>query len=178
MLDLSWLFILVASSYFMLSVMKQRRVPKSEAKNLPPSPPKLPVISHLHLLWGGLPQHVLRSISQKHGPVAHVQLGDVYSVVLSSAEAARQAMKVLDPNFADRFDNIGSRIIWYDNDDIIFSPYNEHWRQMRKIYVSELLSPKNVRSFGLIRQDETARLIRLLEASGACRSTSRRRCRR
>nr|Q6WKZ1.1 RecName: Full=Cytochrome P450 71D18; AltName: Full=(-)-(4S)-Limonene-6-hydroxylase [Mentha x gracilis]Q9XHE8.1 RecName: Full=Cytochrome P450 71D18; AltName: Full=(-)-(4S)-Limonene-6-hydroxylase [Mentha spicata]AAD44150.1 cytochrome p450 [Mentha spicata]AAQ18706.1 limonene-6-hydroxylase [Mentha x gracilis] len=164
-LDLLSAIIILVATYIVSLLINQWRKSKSQ-QNLPPSPPKLPVIGHLHFLWGGLPQHVFRSIAQKYGPVAHVQLGEVYSVVLSSAEAAKQAMKVLDPNFADRFDGIGSRTMWYDKDDIIFSPYNDHWRQMRRICVTELLSPKNVRSFGYIRQEEIERLIRLLGSSG------------
>lgn len=160
---ISWVaIILVISSYFIF--MNKWRAAKLP-ENLPPSPPKLPVIGHLHLLRGGLPQHVLRGITQKYGAVAHLQLGEVYSVVLSSAESTKQAMKVLDPTFADRFDSIGSQIMWYNNNDMIFSRYNDHWRQIRKICVSELLSPKNVRSFGFIRQDEMARLIRVFESS-------------
>nr|Q6WKZ0.1 RecName: Full=Cytochrome P450 71D94 [Mentha x gracilis]AAQ18707.1 cytochrome P450 [Mentha x gracilis] len=161
-LNLLLVIIILVATYTVSLLNKQWRKPKSQQKQ----PPKLPVIGHLHLLWGGLPpQHLLRSIAREYGPVAHVQLGEVYSVVLSSAEAAKQAMKVLDPNFADRFDSVGSRIMWYDNDDIIFSPYNDHWHQMRKICVSELLSPKNVRSFGFIRQEEIERLIRVMKQS-------------
>nr|P0DO38.1 RecName: Full=Cytochrome P450 71D180; AltName: Full=Carvacrol synthase; AltName: Full=Carveol synthase; AltName: Full=Gamma-terpinene hydroxylase; AltName: Full=Limonene hydroxylase [Thymus vulgaris]QEU48954.1 cytochrome P450 monooxygenase CYP71D180 [Thymus vulgaris] len=162
-ISISWVVIIVfVLSYLIL--MDKWRASKLPG-NLPPSPPKLPVIGHLHLLRGGLPQHVLRGITQKYGAVAHLQLGEVHSVVLSSAESTKQAMKVLDPTFADRFDSIGSQIMWYNNDDMIFSRYNDHWRQIRKICVSELLSPRNVRSFGFIRQDEMARLIRVFESS-------------
>nr|QEU48949.1 cytochrome P450 monooxygenase CYP71D179 [Thymus vulgaris] len=161
--SISWVVIIVSVLSYLILMDKWRAA--KLPKNIPPGPPKLPLIGHLHLLRGGLPQHLLRGITQKYGPVAHVQLGELFSVVLSSTEAARQAMKVLDPNFADRFVNIGSRIMWYDSEDIIFSRYNDHWRQIRKICVSELLSPKNVRSFGYIRQDEMASLIRLFESS-------------
>nr|QZX44674.1 (-)-limonene 3-hydroxylase 1 [Mentha longifolia] len=162
----SAIIILVVTYTISLLIIKQWRKPKPQ-ENLPPGPPKLPLIGHLHLLWGKLPQHALASVAKQYGPVAHVQLGEVFSVVLSSREATKEAMKLVDPACADRFDSIGTKIMWYDNDDIIFSPYSEHWRQMRKICVSELLSARNVRSFGFIRQDEVSRLLGHLRSSAA-----------
>nr|QBS13819.1 cytochrome P450 monooxygenase [Marrubium vulgare] len=52
--------------------------------------------------------------------------------------------------------------MWYDHADIAFSPYNEYWKQMRKICILELLSAKNVKSFGDIRQDEVCGLVESL----------------
>lgn len=48
---------------------------------------------------------------------------------------------------------------------MVFSPYNEYWRQMRKICIMEILSAKNVKSFESIRQDEVARLIDSIRSS-------------
>jgi cytochrome P450 len=157
--------IFVSSLIFLL--LKFWKKPKSPTKhqNLPPSPPKLPVIGHLHHLIGGLPHHALQRVTQKFGPVLHLQLGQVQAVVISSRQAAREVLKNQDPACADRPESIGSKIMWYDYTDIAFSPYNEYWRQMRKICILELLSAKNVKSFGSIRQDEVARLVKSLRST-------------
>ncbi|KAL0330239.1 UNVERIFIED_CONTAM: cytochrome [Sesamum radiatum] len=128
-------------------------------------PPKLPVIGHLHHLVGGMPHHALRRVAQKYGPVLYLKLGEVPAVVISSREATKEVVKVQDPACADRPESIGSKIMWYDYTDIAFSAYNEYWRQMRKICILELLSAKNVKSFGSIRQDEVSRLIKSLQSS-------------
>ncbi|KAL0300011.1 UNVERIFIED_CONTAM: cytochrome [Sesamum angustifolium] len=114
---------------------------------------------------GRLPHHALRRVAQKYGPVLHLQLGEVSAVVISSREATKEVVKVQDPACADRPESIGSKIMWYDYTDIAFSPYNEYWRQMRKICILELLSAKNVKSFGSIRQDEVSRLVKSLRSS-------------
>ncbi|KAL0312079.1 UNVERIFIED_CONTAM: cytochrome [Sesamum radiatum] len=138
---------------------------KLEDLKLPPSPPKLPVIGHLHHLVGGLPHHALRRVAQEYGPVLYLKLGEVSAVVISSREATKEVVKVQDPACADRPESIGSKIMWYDCIDIAFSAYNEYWRQMRKICILELLSAKNVKSFGSIRQDEVSRLVKALRSS-------------
>jgi cytochrome P450 len=158
---------LIFVSSFIFLLLKFWKNPKSPTKhqNLPPSPPKLPVIGHLHHLIGGLPHHALQRVTQKFGPVLHLQLGQVQAVVISSRQAAREVLKNQDPACADRPESIGSKIMWYDYSDIVFSPYNEYWRQMRKICILELLSAKNVKSFGSIRQDEVARLVKSLRST-------------
>ncbi|KAK6158807.1 hypothetical protein DH2020_006121 [Rehmannia glutinosa] len=158
---------LLLFSSFIFLLIKLWKKPKSPTKyqKLPPSPPKLPVIGHLHHLVGGLPHHALQRVTQKYGSVLHLQLGQVSAVVISSRQAAKEVLKIQDPACADKAESIGSKIMWYDYTDIAFSPYNEYWRQMRKICILELLSAKNVKSFGSIRQDEVSRLIKSLHSS-------------
>ncbi|KAK4388936.1 cytochrome [Sesamum angolense] len=103
--------------------------------------------------------------SPKVRSVLYLKLGEVSAVVISSREATKEVVKVQDPACADRPESIGSKIMWYDYTDIAFSAYNEYWRQMRKICILELLSAKNVKSFGSIRQDEVSRLIKSLQSS-------------
>ncbi|KAL8521900.1 hypothetical protein ACS0TY_012161 [Phlomoides rotata] len=149
--------------FFLIKTWIKSTSPQLKPINLPPSPPKLPLIGHLHHLVGELPHHALARVAKKYGPVLHLQLGEVPAVVISSAEAAKEVLKVQDPSCADRPDSIGSKIMWYDHADIAFSPYNEYWKQMRKICILELLSAKNVKSFGHIRQDEVSRLVESLK---------------
>ncbi|KAK4388938.1 cytochrome [Sesamum angolense] len=80
-------------------------------------------------------------------------------------EATKEVLKTQDPACADRPESNGSKIMWYGYIDIAFSPHSEYWRQMRKICILELLSAKNVKSFGSIRQDEVSRLVKSLQSS-------------
>ncbi|GFQ00797.1 cytochrome p450 71d15 [Phtheirospermum japonicum] len=157
-------FLLLSSLLFLLIKLWKKTKSPAKYQNLPPSPPRLPVIGHLHHLFGGLPHHVLRGLTQKFGPVLHLQLGEVSAVVISSRQAAKEVLKNQDPACADRPESIGLKIMWYDYTDIAFSPYNEYWRQMRKICILELLSAKNVKSFGSIRQDEVSGLVKSLQS--------------
>ncbi|KAG8375474.1 hypothetical protein BUALT_Bualt10G0103600 [Buddleja alternifolia] len=85
---------------------------------------------------------------------------NIKAVVFSSSpELAKHALKLHDPSFADRPQSIVSEIMYYHSIDIAFSPYGKYWKQMREICKFEMLSPKNVRSFGSIRIDEASRLV-------------------
>ncbi|KAL2456385.1 Cytochrome [Abeliophyllum distichum] len=133
---------------------------KSKHQRLPPSPWKLPLIGHLHHLLGALPSHrSLTNLAKKYGPIMHLQLSEVSAIVVSSRRIAKDVLKGHDVACANRPESIGMKIMWYDYTDIAFSPYNEYWRQMRKICIMELLSNKNVRAFGSVRVDEASCLF-------------------
>ncbi|KAH0764465.1 hypothetical protein KY285_000336 [Solanum tuberosum] len=117
-----------------------------------------------HLL-GGLPHQVLRDLAKKYGPIMHLQLGEVSLVVVTSPDMAKQVLKTHDLAFASRPKLLVGEILFYKGTDIVFSPYGDYWRQMRKICLLELLSAKNVKSFSSIRQDEVLHMIEFFRSS-------------
>ncbi|KAG9447263.1 hypothetical protein H6P81_013391 [Aristolochia fimbriata] len=48
------------------------------------------------------------------------------------------------------------RKLSYGCSDMVFSPYNEYWRQLRKLCTLELFSLKRTQSFRAVREDEIA----------------------
>ncbi|KAD5960230.1 hypothetical protein E3N88_11702 [Mikania micrantha] len=87
-------------------------------------------------------------------------------VVISSASLAKEVMKTQDLSFCDRPSSvIGQQKLSYGGLDIAFSPYNEHWREMRKIFVLHLFSPKRVQSFRRIREDEISSMLKTIRDS-------------
>jgi cytochrome P450 len=95
----------------------------------------------------------------------YLQLGEVPTVVISSAEAVRQMMKANDLQFPNRMASGMQNIVGYGGKGIIFAPYGEHWRQMRKVCVTELLSSKQVKRMESIRGEEMATLLRSITSS-------------
>ncbi|XP_059443549.1 cytochrome P450 71A1-like [Corylus avellana] len=126
--------------------------------NLPPSPPKIPIIGNLHQL-GTLPHRSLQALSNKYGPLMFLYLGNVPTLVVSSADMAKEIMKTHDIIFSNRPKSIAADILFYGYKDVAFSPYGEYWRQARKICVLELLSLKSVQSFKYVREEEVEALI-------------------
>nr|XP_020157337.3 premnaspirodiene oxygenase-like [Aegilops tauschii subsp. strangulata] len=133
---------------------------------LPPGPWQLPVIGSLHHLFGALPHRALRDLSRRHGPLMLLMFGTNRPViVVSTAKAAKEMMKTHDTTFCARPLTSALKAISKHGLGIVFAPYGDHWRQMRKICFLELLSAKRIATFSSIRGEETDRFIRSIVAT-------------
>ncbi|KAM0063805.1 putative premnaspirodiene oxygenase [Helianthus debilis subsp. tardiflorus] len=141
-----------------IKILNQCRTNNS-TPNLPPGPRKLPLIGNILDVAGPLPHHTLGNLAKKYGPLMHLQLGENSTIIASSAETAKEVMKTHDINFANRPFLLASYIISYKSTNIMFSPYGDYWRQLRKICNTELLSSKHVQALRPIREQEVSNLI-------------------
>ncbi|KAL0441104.1 UNVERIFIED_CONTAM: cytochrome [Sesamum radiatum] len=133
-------------------------------KKLPPSPWKLPILGNI-LQLGLFPHRNLQSLAKKHGPLMLLHIGTVPTLVVSSADAAREILKTHDLIFADRPQSSVGRRLLYDFKDVFVAPYGEYWRQLKSICVLQLLSNKRVQSFHSIREEATALLVNKIRNS-------------
>lgn len=69
--------------------------------NLPPSPPSLPIIGHLHLLGPSLYKS-LHNLSTKYGPLLYLCIGASRCLLVSTSSMATKIFKTNDLAFAYR----------------------------------------------------------------------------
>lgn len=129
--------------------------------NLPPGPKPWPVIGNLNLV-GSLPHQSLHQLSQKYGPLMHLQFGSFPVVVGSSVEMAKIFLKTMDITFVSRPKTAAGKHTTYNYSDITWSPYGSYWRQARKMCVMELFSARRLDSYEYIRVEEMNSLIKEL----------------
>lgn len=145
--------------FLLISLKNLTKIRRSnKIYNLPPSPPKLPIIGNLHQI-GKLPHHSFRDLSQKYGPLLLLHLGQIPTLIVSSAELAREMAKSYDTIFSDRPSITAAKAHFYGCNDIIFAPYGDGWKHKRKITVSEFLNFSKVKSFQFINEEEVANLV-------------------
>ncbi|KAF8762350.1 hypothetical protein HU200_009529 [Digitaria exilis] len=166
--------VLLLSSYLLLASTRRRRGSGVAAAKdvdgalpLPPGPAPVPVLGNLHLL-GPLPHQSLRELARRHGPVMQLRLGTVPAVVVSSASAAREVMKTHDGDCCSRpSSSPGPRRMSYGLKDVAFAPYGEYWREMRRLFVVELLSMRRVKAAWRAREHHVDRLVAALMTGAA-----------
>ncbi|XP_052481868.1 cytochrome P450 71A1-like [Gossypium raimondii] len=129
---------LFLSLVLLFSLLIWLKPAKKKNLNLPPSPPKLPIIGNIHQL-GMLPHRSLRDLSRNYGSLLLLQLGPRTTAV---------------------------DMLFYNCGDMAFAPYGEFWRQVKKISVLELFSHRRVNSFQSVREEEVELLIS--KVRGAC----------
>ncbi|XP_039115377.1 cytochrome P450 81E8-like [Dioscorea cayenensis subsp. rotundata] len=132
---------------------------KKLSNNLPPSPPSLPFIGHLHLLKS--PRNLsIHSLSQLYGPVVALRLGSRNAIILSSPAAVEEALIKNDTIFSNHPVIKAGHILGYNNTTMFFSPYNPHWRNLRRLTSLQLLSTSRINLLTSIRTEEFLSLIR------------------
>ena len=163
------MLMLVVVPHFLASRSASRRRCGNEdgnAQQLPPSPPALPIIGHLHLV-GALPHVSLRDLAAKHaaGGLMLLRLGTVPNLVVSSPRASLAIMRTHDHIFASRPTTAITDTLMYSSSDIALAPYGEHWRQARKLVTAHLFTVKKVHSYRHGRQEEVWRchLLNLIQ---------------
>ncbi|GMJ10487.1 cytochrome P450, family 71, subfamily A, polypeptide 22 [Hibiscus trionum] len=149
------------SLILLFSLLICLKLGKKKNLNLPPSPPKLPFIGNIHQL-GKLPHRSLRDLAKKYGSLLLLQLGYNPTVLISSADVVREIVQNHDIVFSDRPRTIAGEIFLYGWRDMVFAPYGDYWRQVRKISVVELFSQRRVHSFQPVRDQEVEVIINKL----------------
>ena len=158
-MDLMDLYILVGVSVLLIVLPKLLQNYKSKLPH-PPGPRGLPFIGNLHQIDVSILPHYLWKLSRQYGPIMYLRLGYLPVLVISNSEMAKLILKTHDLNFCSRPSLFGLRKVSYNYRDVVFSPYNEYWREMRKIVTIHLFSSKRIQSFRSIREEEVFLMIK------------------
>ncbi|XP_072952784.1 cytochrome P450 71A9-like [Typha angustifolia] len=149
---------------FLFTTVKRSFSSHKPKPPLLPSPPKLPFIGNLHQI-GPLPHLSLHSLSSTYGPLMHLQLGQVPTLVVSSADMAAEVYKTHDAIFASRPKFKVAEILSYNFAALVFTPYGKFWRRMRKICGQHILNPKKEESYIPVKEEEVAVMAEKIRAA-------------
>ncbi|XXG63866.1 hypothetical protein AAC387_Pa05g1962 [Persea americana] len=145
-------------SFFLISKLlftDRSRLPKT------PVPPSLPILGHLHLLKKPL-HRSLTALSRRYGPLLSLRFGSRPVVVVSSPSLVEECFTKKDIIFANRPRLLAGKYIGFNYTNLGWSPYGPHWRNLRRIAVTQILSSNRVHMFSFVRSDEVLTMVKEL----------------
>ncbi|CAA7028075.1 unnamed protein product [Microthlaspi erraticum] len=132
--------------------------PKFGCDDLPPSPPSLPVIGHLHLILSSLAHKSFQKLSSKYGDFLHLRIFNVRIVLVSSASVAHEIFKVQDVNVSSRGHVAVDESLLLGSYSFLMAPYGDYWKFMKKLTVTKLLGPQALERSRGVRANELEKL--------------------
>jgi cytochrome P450 len=147
------------------------------AQRLPPSPPAVPFLGHLHLVK--TPFHAaLARLAARHGPVFSMRMGSRRAVVVSSPDAAKECFTEHDVAFANRPLFPSQKLVSFGGNTLSMASYGPYWRNLRRVAAVHLLSAHRVSCMSPVISAEVRSMVRRLNraaAGGAARVQLKRR---
>ncbi|XP_021735700.1 geraniol 8-hydroxylase-like [Chenopodium quinoa] len=140
---------------------------KNNEKKLPPGPPPLPISGDLFSL-GSMPHVSLTKLAKEYGPLMMLQLGQVPTVIISSAAVAKEALQKNDVCFSSRHILDAVRALKHHENSVAWLPAgsaSSEWRNLRKICNSHVFSASRLGASQSLRRNKINDLIFYVEKS-------------
>ncbi|PWA44197.1 cytochrome P450 [Artemisia annua] len=131
-------------------------------KNLPPGPTPLPIIGNLHLL-SDQPHQSLAKLAKTHGPIMYLKLGRITTLVISSSDVAKEALRKQDLAFSTRHLPDALHAHNHSINSVVWMPVSTQWRTLRKILNSNIFSSSSLDSKQHLRSQKVHELVAYCE---------------
>ncbi|KAL2643505.1 hypothetical protein R1flu_011092 [Riccia fluitans] len=153
---LLWIECLVGLSLgvTMLGVLVQKL--RGSKLKLPPGPGAYPFVGSFPQLGAvpGEPAHrMFKRLEQKYGPIVFMKMGSCPTIIVSDSETAKMVLKDQDNLFASRPSLSVGKYLGFSYTNLVWTQMGDHHKLLRKIYTTELLSPKRVTQSHEVREN-------------------------
>ncbi|CAN6270312.1 unnamed protein product [Urochloa humidicola] len=157
----------LATAVLTLTIAVARYNRRYRGLHLPPGPPGWPIVGNLFQVAfsGKLFIHYIRDLRREYGPILTLRMGERTLVIISSAEAAHEALVEKGAEFASRPRENTTRNIFSSNKFTVNSAvYGPEWRALRRNMVSGMLSASRLREFRHARSRAMDRFVARMRA--------------
>ncbi|GAB2219974.1 hypothetical protein Drorol1_Dr00007615, partial [Drosera rotundifolia] len=146
------------SIHLMKAVIKRSSL---SSRLLPPGPLPLPLVGKILKL--GTKAHVsMAELAKVYGPVMNLELGLVNTIVISSADLEKEALKKNDASFSYRAHFDAMTPYEHNNRSIAISQPGPKWRGMRRLCAAHVFSNNKLDASHDIRRKKVNELLLIL----------------
>ncbi|KAL5541017.1 hypothetical protein UlMin_042590 [Ulmus minor] len=138
-MDLFTILLFLILTWFLFLAISS--ITRKSSGNLPPGPKQLPIIGNLHQL-GAKPHKSLTELARIHGPLMSVKLGQVTTIVVSSAAMAKEVLQTHDRLLCSRTIPDALSVYEHNTTALPWIPVSDLWRNLRKICNTQLFAGK------------------------------------
>ena len=135
-------------------ILRSKAIPKK----LPPGPKPFPVIGNL-LDLGDKPYMSLANLAKVHGPIMRLKLGQVTTIVISSAAMAKEVLQTHDQLLSNRWVPDAFHACRHHEFSLPLIPVSTRWRNLRRICIEQLFSNKILDTNQAIRNKKVQELL-------------------
>ena len=125
---------------------------------LPPGPSPLPIIGNL-LDMGENPHRCLAKLANIHGPIMSLKQGQVTTIVMSSADMAKQVLQTHDQSFSNRSVPDSVSALNHKDYSMTFMPISPSWRSLKRICNDQLFANKALDAGQDLRRKKVQELL-------------------
>ncbi|GKV41796.1 hypothetical protein SLEP1_g49288 [Rubroshorea leprosula] len=137
---------------------------RASSSKLPPGPRRIPILGNL-LDLGDKPHKSLAELAKTHGPIMSLKLGNLITVVISSAAMAREILQTNDLIFNNRIIIDAVRARQHHELGMPWIPVSPLWRNLRKVCDLHMLGSQTLDATQYLRHKKIEQLIATVQES-------------